>query len=39
MGDLPNINVLIYSHFGGLPKIKVQPFKLVENWIVKILTK
>ena len=38
MGGSPTINVMVYAHFLGSPKIKVQPFVVVLSWIVKFLT-
>ena len=32
------INVMVYTLFGGSPKLKVKPFTLVIYWIVKCIT-
>ena len=29
LGGSPTINVMVYAHFEGLPKLKVYPFTLV----------
>ena len=35
----PTTNVMVYTHFEGLPKLKVNPFTLVIYWIDKTITK
>ena len=39
MGGSLYINVSVYTHSGGLTKIKVYPFTLIGGFILKILTK
>ena len=34
MGGSTTINVMVYVHFVGSPKLKFQPLTLVFNWIV-----
>ena len=35
MGGSTTINISVYVQFGGSPRIKAQPLKLVVSWIVK----
>ena len=37
VGGSPTINVMVYSHYGGLPKLKVNPFTLFFYLVVKII--
>ena len=38
MGGLLNINFMVYTLFGGSPKLKVWTLILVFYWLVKITT-
>ena len=38
MGGSPTINVMVYTHSGGSPKLMYKTFRLVFNWIFKFIT-